>query len=307
MNVINRNFLILALCLVGLTAVPMALAGWQPSVGPSTYLVVLIVEVVVYFVVSMLVNARVTVSMAAGTAIVYTITRWICSLIGVILYGLYAQGAPEASAFLACVNPISAVAQAIILLMAGPYILALAIPELIGRTEAESLLGKQSSRMQAGASARLGLDSIPSGGFIQVFSFEELAALIRKSPGLEGFIVHSAEGLVVWRDLPMQVNVEVLTARISSESLRLGQLLQENGLTRVRRLVLESREHYLFATMLNQNFGIIMLFNGRSSPEEIYSRIAVLAKTAREFLQWKFPSLPAAGGPARDKLAYEYA
>jgi predicted regulator of Ras-like GTPase activity (Roadblock/LC7/MglB family) len=303
MTAMNRNYLILVLSLVALVTVAMAFAGFEAPFGAGMYFAAAIIEVVVYFVVTMISNARATIGMAFITSIVYTLLRWICSFLGGVLHGLNVTGG-GVEAIQVCINPISGVIQVALLLMAGPYLLSITIPELVGAGEAALLRGEAQRSVNA-TTKQAGLEATPSGGFFQVFSFEELAAMMKKSPGLEGFIIYSNEGMVVWKDFPVQVNLDVLTARVSSEASLLGQLFEENGLTKVRRLMLESREHYLFATTLNQNFGLIMLFSGRSAPEEIFSRIAVLAKSTREFLQWKYPSLGITANVARDRAALE--
>ncbi|MEO8376636.1 MAG: roadblock/LC7 domain-containing protein, partial [Candidatus Sumerlaeota bacterium] len=301
----NRNYLILLLALVGMIAVAMGMAGFGQQFATGPAVLVIIIEFVIYFVVAMITNPRATVGMAFGTAVVYILLRWICSFLGGIFAN--ANGATDPMTALAVsIHPLTVALQVAMLLSAGPYLLALAIPELIGTGQAASLRGDQ---LQTGAGAQTkltALDMSPTGGFIQVFSFEELASMMKKSHGLEGFVIYSNEGLVVWKELPVQVQLDTLVAKISAEATHLGQLMQDNGLSKVRRLMLESREHYLFATTLNQNFGILLLFSGRSAPEEIFSRIGVLAKSTREYLQWKYPSLAISASAARDKVALDF-
>ena len=307
MTAMNRNYLILLLALVGLIAVAMGMAGLgqQVGAGMGMLVIVVIIEFIVYLVVSMITNPRANFGMALGTAVVYLLLRWICSFLGGI--SANANGTMDPLAALAiAVHPLTVVLQVAILLSAGPYILALTIPELVGTGPAATLRGDQLQAASAAQAKQGGLEMSPTGGFIQVFSFEELASMMKKSHGLEGFVIYSNEGLVVWKELPVQVQLDTLVAKISAEANQLGQLMQDNGLSKVRRLMLESREHYLFATTLNQNFGVMLLFSGRSAPEEIFSRIGVLAKSTREYLQWKYPALAISGASARDKAALDF-
>ncbi|MCC6546733.1 roadblock/LC7 domain-containing protein [Candidatus Sumerlaeota bacterium] len=305
MTAMNRNFLILLLAAISLIAVAMGMAGYSQGLTLGSAIIVIIIELFVYFIVSMLTNPRAAISMAFGSAVVYLVLRWICSFLGGISANV--DGAVDpAMALGVSVHPLTVVIQVAILLCAGPYILAVMIPELVGAGQAATLRGDQ-LQTAGGAQARAGgLEMTPTGGFIQVFSFEELASMMKKSHGLEGFVIYSNEGLVVWKELPVQVQLDTLVAKVSAEANYLGQLMQDNGLAKVRRLMLESREHYLFATTLNQNFGILLLFSGRSAPEEIFSRIGVLAKSTREYLQWKYPSLAVSASAARDKVAMDF-
>ena len=307
MTTVNRNWLLVLLCLLSLIFAAAGLAGivnvGDGSEGSSSNSgalipVVILVEAIIYFVAAMVSNPRATIGMAAGSAIVLVVVRAVCASIGGIIFFLLAGKGSAADFLWVWGNPMVAVVQAVILVLAGGYLLAIMIPDLLGQAQAVALLGTSAKKVQD--QGRAGLDTNPTGGFIQVFSFEELAAVVKKSHGIEGFMLVSTEGLVVWRELPLRVDVDSLSAKIFGHSQAIGSLVEDSGLTKVRRLMVESREHFLFATTLDQNFSLILLFNGRVAPEEILSRIAVLAKSCREFLQWKYPSLPLRAGLSKD-------
>lgn len=302
MTTVNRNWLLVLLCLLSLIFTAAGLGGivnmgsedGAPGSSGALIPVVIALEMIVYFVAAMVSNPRATIGMAAGTAFVLAVVRAVCASIGGILYFLIAGKGSAADFLWVWGNPIVTVVQVAIMVLAGGYLLAMTVPDLLGQAQAAALLGIGAKKQQD--QPRTGLDANPTGGFIQVFSFEELAAVVKKSHGIEGFMLVSTEGLVVWRELPLRVDVDSLSAKIFGHSQAIGSLVEDSGLTKVRRLMVESREHFLFATTLDQNFSLILLFNGRVAPEEILSRIAVLAKSCREFLQWKYPSLPLRAG-----------
>lgn len=302
MTTVNKNWLVLLGALSLLTAIAMALAPAGPVFEALTTAPIIIgLECLVYFLAALVLNPRATIGMGVVTAIAYAVVRLVCSLIGAGLYSAIAHDVSNFSLDGPYMHPVVVVLQVLVLVLAGPYVLATTVPELVGLEESRRLRGDgPTERPQA--SVTTSMETSPSGGFIQVFSFEELTAVLRKSPGLEGFIVYNEEGLVVWRDFPLKVDLDVLTASLLGHNIALGHLMVNSGLTRVRRMVLESREHYLLATTLNQNFGLILLFNNRTPQQDIQSRLAILAKTAREFLQWKYPSLPLATGLTRDRV-----
>lgn len=297
MTAIDRNVVLVGMTLVALAAIAAAFSG--SSAGASGMIVLIILgELVVYFIALMTMNKKATIGMAASGAFALTVTRALCSLIGGMAYGVL-SGNTGGNFTGAWMDLVPAVIQAVLLIIAGPYLLAVIMPDLIGIQSGE-LRGEKPKTAKTPGS----LDTAPSGGFIQLFSFEELSSVIKKSHGIEGFIIYSQEGLVVWKDIPLRMDTDVLTAKMVSANAGMTALMSETGLTQVRRMMVESRDHLLFTATLNQNFGLILLFNIRSSPEENLTRIAMLAKTTREFLQWKYPSLPMAGY-SRDRISLE--
>ncbi|MBI1292626.1 hypothetical protein GC173_15520 [bacterium] len=304
MTTVDRNVVVTLLILIELVAVAAALAPITPYDNLAVLIpLVLMIETVVYFIASMVANPRATIGMAFGTAVLFVIVRAVCGIVGGIIYGSSLAGESASTVqFAAWTNPVAVIVQVATLVLAGPYMLAVVFPDLLGRDAVERISGKAASPVGGTT-----LESNPAGGFIQAFSYEELGAFIRKSHGIEGFIIYSQEGLVVWHDLPLRIDIDRLTARVLSSSVQVGDIMQDNGLTKVRRVMVETREHFLFATTLNHNFGLILLFNSKVTPEEILSRIAVIAKSSREFLQWKYPALPLAAGMNKEKLSLEIA
>lgn len=303
MTTIDRNLLIILLTLITLTAIPMGVAEARPVFEDITAVPIVVgIELLIYFIGAMVINPRATVGMAVGQALAFAVIRAIFSLVGGSLATILVT--MEGYNFIyPWLNPLAALFQVLVLLLAGPYMLAVMIPELIGREEAESLTagkGAQESQTVSGP-----IDTSPTGGFIQVFSYQELSAQLKKNPGLEGFIIYNDEGLVVWQELPLKIDTEALTCRLMSLNGGIGRLMLESGLSRVRRCLIESRDHHVLATTLNQNFGIILIYNGRTPITQVYSRISVICKSAREFLQWKYPALPMATGMTRDRIPLE--
>lgn len=132
----------------------------------------------------------------------------------------------------------------------------------------------------------------PKGGFIQVFSYEELSGVIKKSPGLEGFVILSSEGLPVWRELSPRLNGETLTALLAGARERAGEAMQAGGLGKGSGMLVENRDHLVYVTSLDSNFGLVLVYNTRVPASECLARTGILSKTTQEFLQWKYPALP---------------
>ena len=303
MSLFDRTFVIILVTLIAMAAVAMAFVPLPNPFGLTALPVFLILETLVYWLLLLVMNPRATLGMAWGGALVFVVLRAVCSLVGGWAGGLITDPGMELS-LLVWIHPVPAVIQLVLLAFAGPYVLAATVPELVGSHEADRLLGGrvESARAATAATTPPGVqESTPSGGFIQVFSYEELAATIRKSPGLEGFVIVSGEGLIVWRDWPIRIDVEFLAAHTVRHSQDMGDLMLEAGLSRVRRMLIEGRDHTLFCTPISSNFSLILIFGGRVPAQDIFARIPVLAKTTREFLQWRYPSLGVRShGPARE-------
>lgn len=199
-------------------------------------------------------------------------------------------------------NPFGALVQAVLLLITLPFALEKIFPswlseDMRARLAAEEggAPGAPAARTAASpprATEPVYRETSPAGGVIQVFSYEELQSIFRKSVGLEGFILFTVEGLVLWKDLPIRLNLDTLIAQLQSQCDTLALSVETHGLTRARKVVVESREHALYYTRLNNNFNLVMIFSSAAMPQECWNRLAIMAKTAREFLQWKYPGLP---------------
>lgn len=292
MTTVDRHWLHLSLTVAMLVFVAAAFAGLDP-VSSSVFLfpVIVAIESAVYFIVLMVTNPRATIGMAAGGAMVLAIMRGLCSLVGGIVAHFFRADVAMEAILQAWVNPLTVIIQVALLLMAAPYVLAAILPDLLGEVALRELEGTPSAK--SSGPSRGAHETAPAGGFIPVTSYEELAAVVKKGHGIEGFIIISSEGLVVWKDFPLRVDLDAFVARFAGHAHGISGLMEQTGLTKVRRVMVESREHFFFTTTLNQNFGLILIFNGRVSAEEVTGRVPVIAKTCREFLQWKYPALPA--------------
>lgn len=298
MTAINRNAVILAITLLALVAIGAAFSAGSPgSEGIFSRIPIIIpIEFAIYFIAAMVTNPRATLAMAVGTGIVFVLIRAICAVVGGILIMAMTIGVEGAGLLTGWVDPVSVILQVAILLLAGPYLLAIIFPDLVGKKAADDLLGsgKGSTRENFNPNA---LETSPSGGFIQAFSYEELAGVLRKGPGLTGSVIYNSEGLVVWSDLPIKTDLDELTARLYQQTLDSGQAVQAGSMGRARRLIVETREYLVVSTILSPQFGLVLVFHGKTPAEEAFPRIGLLCRSTREFLQWKYSAIPLPQAP----------
>jgi predicted regulator of Ras-like GTPase activity (Roadblock/LC7/MglB family) len=306
MVAISRLVVFLFVGGLALVALPMALATTATTVGDVMVLAPMFVaiELTVYFVLTLLGNPRMALGSVAGMAILLTGVRFVASAVASVLSVLLQNDTGLMIAWAG--NPLSAVLQMMTLVMIAPHVLAVVAPEAMDRDTRLRLSGGEVPLPEPARKGHV-IETAPSAGFIQVFGFDELAGVVRKTPGLEGFVILSNEGLVVWRDLPIRIDVEEVSARLLSHQSQLGALTADGGLSRLRRLVLQTRDHLLCVVELNANFGLVLVYGARTSLEELDARVEMLARTTREFLQWKYPGLAVtasvAGRAAREAVS----
>lgn len=294
MTAVDRNLLFLGLTFLGLVAISAAFSA-APSgfEGVGHIPVIIIIELIIYFIAAMVINPRATLGMAAGSAIFLTVIRALSALIGGIFFQAF-LASPEGATFAsAWGNPAAAIIQGVILLLAGPYLIAITLPDLLGKQATATLLGQKV--VQRGRESSGGpMETAPAGGFVQVFSYEELSGLLKKSASLAGYMIYSTEGLVVWRDLPIRCDKDLLAAQVLQEAADSGRLTRESQMGQTRRVMLETREYLLISTPLGPQFGLLLVFHGKTGMDEALQKAGMLCRSTREFLQWKYSVLPAA-------------
>ncbi|MCC5874905.1 MAG: roadblock/LC7 domain-containing protein [Candidatus Sumerlaeia bacterium] len=307
MTAINRNVVILAITLLALVAIGAAFsAGATGSEALGRIPLILPIEFVIYFIAAMVTNPRATLAMAVGTGLVFLLIRAICALVGGIAVLAMGFGVEGAGLFTGWIDPVAVILQIAILLLSGPYLLAIIFPDLVGKKAAEELLGsgKGSSREALSSSA---LETSPTGGFIQAFSYEELSGVLRKGPGLAGSVIFNSDGLVVWSDLPVKADLDTLAARLYQQTLDSGRVVQAGSMGRARRLIIETREYLVVSTLLSPQFGLVLVFHGKTPIEEAFPRVGLLCRSTREFLQWKYSAIPLPQAPtSSDRVSLDF-
>jgi len=305
----DKNILLVIFSFLVLVLIPASFADLRTTDVPHEVIIpiILAIEFVLYFFAVMVANPKATVGVAAGGSVYFILIRVVATLIGSGLAALGADSLAGQSAdpISLLSNPLSCFFQIAVLIFAGPLFAALIFPDLVGREAADSMLGNRpakASSSRTGPGQGQPLDSSPSGGFIQAFSYEELAGIIKKSHGIEGFILYSTEGLVVWKELPIRFDAEEITARLCGATEQVGSITLAIGLQKPRRLMIEGRETSIIIANINQSFNLLLLFNNRVPSGEVLDRVSILTKSCREFVQWKYPSLPLSSGASMDRV-----
>jgi predicted regulator of Ras-like GTPase activity (Roadblock/LC7/MglB family) len=264
----------------------------------TTAIVILLIEVGIYFAATLVTNSRISLLLAVGLSLGLMITRVFFCIVAFIIAAIIrdvAQGMQN-TIFDLLGNPIAGLFHIVFVMVAAIHVIESVLPGSFS-DETSRKIGAATSNQpppptMSDIRQTVHAGTTPTGGFIHVFTFEELSAVVRKSQGLEGFVIASAEGLPVWRDLPPRINAETLTAQLASAGKRAGDALVTSGFPRSTSLLVESREYLVYSAPLDVNFALILVFNTRVSAAECLTRTAIVARTAREFLNSKYPILP---------------
>jgi len=307
MLAVNRASALLFLAVLGLLAIPMAFAYTGAMVQDVVTLgiVLLVMEIGIYFAATLWTNSRISLLVALGVSLAMVTVRVFICIIAVIIAGIFrdeiAMTTQRALANLLG-NPVAAIVHVSFLMFAAIHVIDALMPGCFSEETRRKIASNPGEKPKGPTMAEIRQtvhdSAAPKGGFIQVFSYEELAGVLKKSPGLEGFAILSTEGLPVWRELPPRINVENLTAALSGANERAGNALMLGGLAKGTSILVESRDMMVYNTPLDANFGLILVYNRRVPASDCLARTAILAKTAREFLQWKYPVLPPMTGAA---------
>jgi len=297
MIVISRSQAVTLLTIVALVELPWAMS-FAPALtdDPSVMIPILLaVELLVYFVLSMVANPAASLGAVIGLSVLMMLARLCCVVVGVSLAAVVGDLVTPVPQTIAAVssNAVFFLLHLMTVLVASPHVVDGLLPGYFTGEAKLRVRGDDGPLGDEAAVVRLAPapEHSAKGGFVQVFSFEELSGVLRKSTGLEGFLIYNNEGLLVWRDLPMRLEVDDLVAQLSSSHHQLSARVERGGLTRVSRLAIELRDHLVFVAPLNAGFGIVLVYSGRVSPADCFARLGNVARTAREFLQWKYPAL----------------
>ncbi len=286
-----KNVSILILLCLGIlaTSIAQGFTGSAPTTNLGTLIpIVLIAEFLIYAGLALFTNSSISLGVTFLLACVMLVSRAIFSIFGFVIGSVVfapGEGALATQALIMCWvgQPIGVAVQVFLMTVAAPHVIDLVYPTLLGNQPA--------SNASARSSIRAVQEGKPSGGFIQVFSFDELTGLLRKTPGLEGFLIFSREGLVVWNDVPHKFSVDQVTAVLMSSQAQMSSSLRTSGMSEIKKFCVESKDHLVFVSELNQNFGLILFYNQRTKLSECENKLTVLDKTVKEFLQWKYPGL----------------
>ena len=263
----------------------------EMDIGLPFYLlpVLFVLEILIYFFFGSLAGTSLSTTQLVEYSMIMAVFRFALCLIGAMVFSSF-QAIPHTTAIqiLWAGNPLLILLQVFLLMMFGPYLILVFFPGLMGEKEHLYLSEVETSRrMKPLRSVRS--ESIPLGGFIRVYGFLELGRLFSNLIGIEGYILYTWEGLVLWQDCQLRLDMEKVVSCFMKEwdCHRVNDLAI--GFDEPLRIVTQTNEHSFIHVMFNRDFSGIFIFRPDAHMSEILGRMKYLDRTAREFLATRYP------------------
>jgi len=232
-----------------------------------------------------------TLTRGSLVAVGLTLGRAGICLLGAAIYSLIVAGSFLDAVWLFWIkNPPSIFFQIALLGLATPYLIATFAPSLLGEEtylamERFSNLWTSSTRatlpIEAGAAR-------PLGGYVRVFSYEELSEYFRKAIGCEGFCLYSREGLIVWEDLQVRLPIEEIVVAAEQQLQDVQAFSRRYRLQEVSEVFIETREHLLFNIPVSDEIRLLLFFTPQVRLREVAAKVELLTRTTREFLASRY-------------------
>ena len=276
MIVLSRRAVFFFFALLSIALAPFAFVPF-PSlpIGRELVPVVIAAEAMIYVLFTMIGNTRAGWDTAVGVAALLAVLRAALNLPGAMIL----RAAPEWSGTfegawinLHVCNPLSLLAQMLLLLILAPYLLRGVFPKLLTR-EAEAAIFDQARPAAEPGSREHGGLSNPAGGFVQVFSYQELVEAMRKIAGLKGFLLYDSEGLPVWSHFDMDLSVDSAAA-YSNQALADARAWVERLRLRDLEMALVAASGLILCNlMITRHERLLLLFSRDVPIRETMTRI----------------------------------
>ncbi len=191
-------------------------------------------------------------------------------------------------------NPVSFLLQIIIICLMMPHLFIEFAPGLLGVElthkvfpqfeETSRNYGQTQSISKPATQASL-------SNLFNVYTFDELEAQLGKTIGLEGFIVYSEENLIMWKYLNIEIDSERLVVDLGFLSKRMKDLTPALELAHTRKIIVETKDHFVVNGYVDSVFGYILIFNTTTAVDEIYQRLNVIGNSISVLLKTRYQTL----------------
>ncbi|OPZ18148.1 MAG: hypothetical protein BWZ10_01076 [candidate division BRC1 bacterium ADurb.BinA364] len=269
-----------------------------PSMAADAALLpaIFLLELVLFGLFLYIANPRAGFQGAGAVALMLALVRGALNFLGALLLVLSPFG-PEAgaggeswsagSAFLQLHfgNPLAMLGQIFLLLIFAPYLL---YPFLPGALSAEAMkaIGMASARRGgAGSKAESEAQAMPLGGFMQIFSYEELTRALDRIVGLEGFMLYSDEELNLWSHFGVDLDVEAAAVSSNRALLQTEAWTEGIGLSAPQKILVETNEHFLFNLPIGAHSRLLLFFTADAPAADTLQKIEMIQRTVLEFLR----------------------
>ncbi len=295
MILFRKDFLFCVFGFLTLFLLPFFFTPMPPLPTHTMLFPVVALEFLLYFLYIRVNTKQTILGPTFVCSFVLVVGRWIICLIDGLLFSLFNPDFLASNIGALWVgNPVSALLQMFVILTFVPHLAVRFAPGFLGET-ARSILSQSSSLpVQKSVSQKPELPTAtPLGGLVRVYSFQELEDYFHKIIGLEGFVLYSDEGLVVCKNLQINLDVEGLVARYYNFNSGIEWVTQSHGLGQPTRITVETQNHYLFNIQVTSQFFLLLIFNNQLPLLDIVHRIQIMVRSVQAFLASRY-SFPAA-------------
>ena len=251
----------------------------------------LLLELLIYFVVGLITGVANEPVQLIQYCFLMAFMRFLaCFIAGNIFSILGAATLSSSMLLLWMANPYVVIIQILVIMMFSPHLIADISSSAISE-EARRNLGKEPREGMQKRPEHFHIEGEPVGGFIRVYSFEELGRLISNIVGVEGFVLYTWEGLVLWENCQLSFDMEkvVVTSQKAMDYLTATQ--DKIGMGAPSKVLTRTDDHYFLNVQFNDKFCGVIILKSDVNVGEILQKFSYIEKSATEFFEMKYSPL----------------
>jgi hypothetical protein len=263
------------------------------DVAKAAYVVPIIVaaEILIYFLFGLLSGRVKSVFRLIFYCVFMAFLRFLTCFVGGSIFATMKMSLLTYSIFLFWVgNPIVVLMQAFMLILFGVHIETAIGFDLLD-DEGKRMLGSEHEKTKQKNVQHLHAGGIPAGGFIRVYSFPELGRLFSNIIGMEGYIFYSGEGLILWRDCQLRIDLERLVVISQKEWNCLSEIQGKSDFGPPVRFITQTRENQFVHISFGPMFYAVLIFKPEIDMGETLERLKLLERSALELFDMKYSRL----------------
>lgn len=295
MILVHRKNLFFVLAILIMVVVPFLYPAISPisggsddevlSVSQNAYFV--LAEILVYIIVGIITGAASGFGNLVLAALLLSFGRFVtCFFAGSIMASFMTVSHPYAVLELWMGNGLSVILQIIMMLFVGVHLLYFFTPRILSEEAIRKICPEDIQIAEK--PARFQTEGVPLGGFVKVYNLQELGRLISNVIGLEGYILYTSEGLVLWKELQLRFDEDKLVVLFQQEFDRIRTSQKEVGFGNPENIITQTKEHNFLHCRLSEKVLGIFIFKKESDIGAISERLQYITKSACDYFETRY-------------------
>jgi len=253
--------------------------------------IIVLVEIFVYFFFGLISGSAASTLKLIQYSIFMVFVRFIICFLAAVIFALFKILPQSYAVILFWVgNPPLALIQIFILMFYGPH-LAISLGTQMVNEESEKTIRCELSEETRPAVIPPYSGAAPIGGFVHIFNFDELGRHLSNIIGMEGFVLYTWEGLILWENCPLRVDKEKLAVRSLFEWQHLKDSQIDSGFGEPGKFISETSDHRFIHIAIDTRFFGVMILKKETDLGDVMNRISVQERSIREFLDMRYSLL----------------